>query len=167
MGLCLLLLWGCQGASLDWQRLENPVPAPGFHLQALNGQTIELSDYRGHIVLIEFWATWCGPCRYSMPSLEEIYRRFRDRGVRVLFVNEGESPEVIEKWAGKRFSAPILMDQDASVARSYQVQGLPTLFIINQAGSILYVRSGYRGALERQLTLLLNDLLADGQTPDQ
>ena len=150
---------GCQSSAPDWPRVERSVPAPEFSLPALDGNPIRLSDYRGQVVIMEFWATWCGPCRYSMPSLEHIYRKFQGRGVAVLLINQGESLEQIRTWLPQRITAPILLDRDQALGRRYAIPGLPTLVVVGQQGEILYVRSGYRGGLERDLTWILENLL--------
>lgn len=155
-----LALAGCGPAETDWRALDPPVPAPDFALTALDGGDVRLSELRGHVVLMEFWATWCGPCRYSTPSLEAVYRKYRDQGVRVLLVNEGESPERIRQWAEERFTAPILLDARQTVSRQYRVFGLPTLFVIDQEGQIRYREAGYGGGIEHNLKLILHDLLA-------
>ena len=111
---------------------------------------------------MEFWATWCGPCRYSTPSLEVIYRKYRDRGVAVLLINEQETPEAVHQWAGHRFTATILLDRDGQAARRYGVEGVPQLFLVDQDGRLLYRRQGYGGGLERDLTHLLDGLLNGG-----
>ena len=164
MLLCasLLSLAGCDDAGLgsDWDRLERPVSAPDFTLPQLDGGSVSLSDHRGRVVVMEFSATWRGPCRYSTPSLEVIYQRYRDRGVTVLLINEGETADRIRAWAKKRFTAPILLDQDERVGQHYEVEALPKLFIIDRAGRITYVHEGYGGGLERNLTLVLEELLA-------
>ena len=128
-------------------------------MQQLDGGTVSFADYRGRVVIMEFWATWCPPCRYSTPSLEAIYRRYRDRGVTVLLINEGEPAERVRAWVERRFTAPVLLDTDGRVAQLYQVAGIPRLFIVDQNGQIMYDRSGYRGGLEHNLTLILNELL--------
>ncbi len=158
--LIALVSVGC-GAPLtsEWKRLEPSVPAADFTLEQLDGGPVSLQDYRGRIVVMEFWATWCGPCRMSTPSLEVVYKRFRERGVAVLLVNAGEEPATVRKWAERRFTAPILIDQNGRVGRLYKVQGIPSLFILDQAGQIVYAESGYGGGLERNLTLILEELL--------
>lgn len=159
---CLtLLLVGCGPETTDWQALEPRVSAPDFVLPTLDGRTVKLSDLRGQVVVMEFWATWCGPCRYSTPSLEVIYRKFRDRGVTVLLMNQGEEASQITQWAEKRFTAPILLDQEFRVAKQYGIQGIPRLFVIDREGRIVYDKSGYRGGLESNLTAVLNQLLHD------
>lgn len=157
--LLAALAAGCQSQAPQWPRLNPPVAAPDFTLPQLDAGTVRLSDLRGRVVIMEFWATWCGPCRFSTPSLDVIYRKFRDRGVTVLLINQGETPEKVRTWVNGRFQAPILLDQDTRVAGRYGVQGIPRLFVVNQEGQILYVRSGYGGGLERDLSAILNELL--------
>jgi len=157
-----LVLAGCgpRGIGADWKRIEPGVAAIDFELPQLDGPPVKLSDYRGRVVIMEFWATWCGPCRFSLPSLEVIYKRHRDRGLTVLLINEGEEAEVARRWAAKRFTAPILLDRDQAVGARYRVRGIPRLFIVDRAGNLTYAHDGYGGGLERNLTLILDELLA-------
>jgi peroxiredoxin len=157
----LVALIGCAPDEItsDWHRIEPPVPAAEFSLEQLDGSTVNLSDYRGQVVIMEFWATWCGPCRFSLPSLEVIYKRFRDRGVSVLLINQDEPVDAIRKWAGTRFTAPILLDEGGRVGQRYGVRGIPRLFIIDEDGNLVYAHAGYGGGLERNLTLILEQLL--------
>ena len=126
----------------------------------LDGSPAKLSDYRGRVVIMEFWATWCGPCRFSLPSLEVIYKQYHDRGVTVLLLNQGESGEAVRAWTGRRFTAPILLDADNGVARQYEVESIPRLVVVDQQGRIVYLHQGYGGGLERNLKLILDELLS-------
>lgn len=161
LGVALCVVAGCAPDDItsDWHRIEPRPEAPAFTLTQLDGGEVSLADYRGKVVIMEFWATWCGPCRFSLPSLEVIYKRFRDRGVTVLMINQDEPVEMIRQWAGKRFTAPILLDQDGGVAQRYGVRGIPRLFIIDQDGRLVYAHEGYGGGLERNLSLILEALL--------
>ena len=150
---------GCGPGKTDWSRLDPPVQAPDFTLARLDGGTVTLSDYREKVVIMEFWATWCVPCRYSTPSLEVIYRRYHDRGVAVLLINAGEDANIIREWAEGRFTAPMLLDSERHVRQQYGIQSIPQLFLIDQTGEIIYHRQGYGGGLERNLKLILDDLL--------
>ena len=165
MGISLLALVGCEpeGITSDWKRLESPVPAPDFTLPQIDGGAVHFADLQGRVVIMEFWATWCGPCRFSLPSLEVIYTRYRDRGVSVLLVNEGEAADRVRAWAERRFTAPILLDQRRAVADLYRVAGIPRLFVVDQQGKIMYAHQGYGGGLEHNLTLILDDLLKSGK----
>ncbi len=158
--LSVCSLSGCQPATLTWQPLATPVAALDFTLLALTGGPVTLSGLRGQVVVMEFWATWCGPCQYSSPSLEVISRRFRGRGVTVLLINEGQTAEAVRAWARGRFTTPILLDEGVRVADAYGVNGLPQLFVIDQQGMIRYAESGYTGGLERNLSGVLGHMLA-------
>ena len=166
---CLTLLWvvvcvaGCGPETLgrDWHRVDPPVAAPDFALPQFGGATLRLSDLRGRVVVMDFWATWCGPCRSALPSMEAMFRKYRDRGVTILLINEGESPEQITKWASQRYTAPILLDPGA-VGELYRVRGIPQMFVVNQEGKIVYLHGGYGGGLERSLKLIFEELLAAG-----
>ena len=163
--MALVALLGCGKPSIspEWRRLEPPIDAPGLTLPRLGGGTASLSDYRGRVVILDFWATWCGPCRQSLPSLEVIARRYQARGVTVLLVNLGEPEDRLRDWISKRYTTPILLDQTNAVATAYGVIGIPRTFVINQDGKIVYDHGGYGGGLEDNLTLILKELLA--QTP--
>ena len=135
--------------------------APDFSLQQLDGGTVTLAQLRGRVVVMEFWATWCGPCRFSLPSLEVIHKCYRDRGVAVLLLNQDETPEAVRQWIGTRITAPILLDVGNEVARQYQVDSIPRLFVLDREGRVAYLHQGYGGGLERNLTLILDQLLAE------
>ena len=159
----LLAAIACGRDAPPWPRLDPPIAAPDFTLPQLAAVTVHLADLRGRVVVMEFWATWCGPCRFSTPSLDVIYRKFRDRGATVLLINQGEESEKVRAWVNGRFQAPVLLDQDTRVGWRYGVRGIPRLFIVDQAGQIVYVRSGYGGGLERDLRIILEELLESHQ----
>ena len=164
--LSLLAIAACAPTTVtsDWHRIDPPIASADFTLPQLDGSNVSLAGLRGRIVIMEFWATWCGPCRSSLPSLEIIYKRYRDRGVALLLINQGEPADEVRKWLGGRFTAPILLDQDQRVGRLYRVAGIPRLFIVDKEGQIIYAHGGYGGGLERNLTLILDSLLA-GKAP--
>ena len=162
----VVCLAGCgpETISRDWHRIDPPVPAPGFTLPMLDGGTLSLSELKGKVVVMEFWATWCGPCRSSLPSLEVIYRRYKNRGMTILLINEGEEIPPVRAWLGKRFTAPVLLDRQTEVGSLYRVHGIPRLFVIDQEGRVAFAHEGYGGGLERNLKLVLEELLA-GKVP--
>ena len=156
------MLAGCEptGITDDWRRIEPSVAAEPFTLNALDGSPVTLTALKGRVVVMEFWATWCTPCRFSLPSLEEIGKRYRDRGVSVLLMNVGEEPDSIRKWAEHRYTSLILIDEGGKVADRYGVEGIPRLFIADQAGRLVWAHQGYGGGLEHNLSLVLDELLA-------
>lgn len=117
--------------------------APNFRLAAPDGKLVALSDFRGRPVLLNFWATWCVPCRAEMPMFEEIYRQESTAGFTVLAVNLAEPPAPVVEFSKElRLTFPLLLDQDRSVAAQYKVFGLPASFFIDGQGSIRSVKLG-------------------------
>ena len=157
-----LLAVGCESPGMDsgWRRVDPPRAAPPFTLDQLNGPPVSLSGLKGRIVVMDFWATWCGPCRFSLPSLEVIAKRYRGRGVTVLLVNLDEAPEKVRAWVERRYTTPILLDAGAKVANQYGVQSLPQTFVLDAEGRIVWAHQGYGGGLEDTLSRILDELLA-------
>ncbi len=154
----------CAGCSLEgpaWQALPEPIAAPHFQLQSLKGGVLSLESLRGQVVVMEFWATWCGPCRYTMPSLDLMQKRFAGKGVKVLMINVGENKSKVKAYIKDRFQSTILLDQQDRVAQQYGITAFPSLFIIDQEGMIRYAKRGYKGGLEKQLSRILADLIAE------
>jgi len=111
--------------------------APDFELQSLDGQTFSLSNMQGKPVLLNFWATWCGPCRFEMPLLQEIYEEYSGKGLVLVTVDIGESPSQVEKsLQSQGLSLPVLLDTRAKVATTYNVSGIPTTLFIDKDGII-------------------------------
>ncbi len=133
--------------------------APDFSLLALDGGAGNLRDYRGRTVILNFFATWCGPCRAEMPDLQAVYSELRDEGLVVVGVNQGEKQDRVLAFA-REFSLtfPILRDEDMSVGRKYGVRAFPTTFIIDSRGVIRNVIVGgplTRSTIRRQVEGLL------------
>ena len=120
-------------------------PAPDFTAQDLAGQTVKLGEDRGQkVTVVDFWATWCGPCKMSMPGLQAVLDNFKGQGVEVLSVNEGESPEQAGSYIkSKAYGFHVLLDPDSAIGASYGVTGIPTLVVVDQAGIVRWIRIGY------------------------
>jgi len=133
-------------------------PAPDFVLTDLNGQTLQLSDLQGKVVLLNFWATWCAPCEAEMPTLEDRYKTFSGNGFQVLGVNaDDEKIETIQGFLERvPVSFPILLDPGLTVSDLYRVRGLPTTYLIDREGVVRAVQAGYLsdGQLDRYLSEL-------------
>jgi thiol-disulfide isomerase/thioredoxin len=111
--------------------------APDFVLANTNGQPIRLSDLRGKVVLVNFWATWCIPCRQEMPAIAAVYAAHRGQDFTVLEVNEQESPDVVRAFAEQIGGVPpVVLDRDGSVMRQYRLQGLPDSFLVDRQGNV-------------------------------
>ncbi|HSD51810.1 MAG TPA: TlpA disulfide reductase family protein [Candidatus Methylomirabilis sp.] len=141
-----------QGVILDSPPMQVKAPgqrngaAPEFVLADLGGNRVRLSDHRGHVVLLNFWATWCPPCRAEMPSMEKLYQAYRDRGLVILAISgdrTGQSTvEVFVQEVGVTF--PILLDPANEVFAQYGVRGLPTSFLLDRQGRIVSAEAGAR-----------------------
>jgi cytochrome c biogenesis protein CcmG/thiol:disulfide interchange protein DsbE len=108
-----------------------------FSLDDTSGQRIKLSDLRGHPVVINFWASWCPPCRQELPALQSAYQRFHDQGVILLGVNVRESAEAVQNFAPQfGLTFPLLLDQDGAVSERYQVRGTPTTVFLDAEGIV-------------------------------
>ncbi len=124
---------------------DKTVPSINFKLENIEGIEKELTDYRGKVVFLNFWATWCGPCRYEMPSMEKLYKEFKDDGLEILAINLGESaPDVGEFMEEYKLSFPALLDTDRSVSLKYGVRSIPTTYLIGRDGNILGMAVGAR-----------------------
>jgi peroxiredoxin len=134
-------------------------PAPEFSLVARGGSAASPAAYAGKVVLVDFWATWCEPCRSSFPEYQALLGRYADRVV-VLGISEDDDAEGIDRFAaetGARF--PLAWDGDKSVAQRYQINGMPTLFIIDASGLVRFVHSGFRPGDEEQIGAAIDSLL--------
>ncbi len=113
--------------------------APDFVLSDLHGRTHRLSDYRGKIVFLNLWATWCPPCREEMPSMEQLYRRLQGDSFVMLAVSQDEDPAISVRPFVEQLhlSFPILLDPDGKVPPNYGVTGYPETFVIDRSGSVI------------------------------
>ena len=137
--------------------------AKEFVLKDIDGKEFRLSQYRGKVVLVNFWATWCPPCREEMPSMDRAYEQLKKSGIIILAINIGEDEDTIFKFtADYPVSFPLLMDQDSSVINQWPVTGLPTTYVVDPNGHIVYRAIGSREwddeALLKKLNALKNNL---------
>jgi peroxiredoxin len=119
--------------------------APDFELKDPDGNTHRLADLRGKPVIVNFWATWCPPCREEMPSMQRAWEQVRDEGIVMLAINVGEDEDTIFQFTANypvEFALP--MDTDASVVQSWPIRGLPTTFVVDTEGRLAYRAVGGR-----------------------
>lgn len=130
----------------DFGMVEDPVPAPAFTLEDLAGHQTGLADFTGRVVVVNFWATWCVPCREEMPHLEGLWRTYRDRGLVVVGVSEdrGGAKRVRKYVARMGLTFPVLLDPKGGVGRAYRVTGLPATVLIGRDGRLAARVIGYR-----------------------
>src|ERR1700683_3707906 len=120
-------------------------PAPQFTLNGLSGVQGALSQYKGQVVMVNFWATWCGPCQQEMPLLDQMYKKYKPAGCTLIGVNvDKEAPAVKELLTRKPVSFPVLLDPANQVSKAYHVDEMPSSVIIDRKGEIRYVHRGYK-----------------------
>lgn len=129
-----------------------------FTLGSLDGDPIALADYEGEVIIMNFWATWCPPCRAEMPGINNFYEAYRDEGLVVLAINEEEPAETVRPFIElNEFSFPVLLDIEGRVAQQYSTRSFPTTFIIDRNGVIQHVQTGEIS--ERELEKIVLPLL--------
>jgi len=118
--------------------IERGSVAPGFTLERLDGGPVSLADQRGRVVLVNFWATWCEPCKEEMPAMERLYEEHRDAGFELLAISVGEKPEPVRAFRDSlELSFPILLDPDKSVSRAYQTYRFPESYLVDREGVVV------------------------------
>ena len=140
--------------------VENGQSAPEFDLAGRTGN-VKLSDYKGKTVYLDFWASWCGPCKQSFPWMNEMHARYGGKGLRIVAVNVDQKTDEAKAFLKDNAAAfDVAFDQSGKTPRSYAVKGMPTSILIGPDGKVLLVHSGFRddnrGELERQIELALN-----------
>ncbi len=137
-------------------------PAPDFALKSASGENLRLSEYRGDVVMINFWATWCGPCRQEMPLLDELYVRYQRVGFNLLGVNidddTGRAMKMIDEL-GVTF--PVLFDSRKEVSKLYDVAAMPVTLLVDREGRIRYVHHGYKAGYEDKYLDQIRSLLRE------
>jgi peroxiredoxin len=154
-----------------WVMLAMPVsaalPAPGseppdFTLASSTGRNVRLKELRGQVVLINFWATWCGPCRQEMPLLNRLHERYHKTGFALLGVNiddKSASAEIMARKLDVRF--PLLFDTNKRVSRLYDVDAMPSTLIVDRDGKVRYVHRGFVPGVERKYEEQIRALLKE------
>ena len=130
---------------------SSSAPAPDFSLPSNLGKTVNLSQFKGQVVMINFWATWCGPCRQEMPLLESIYKKYNKMGFTMLGVNVEPDSKPAEAWLKETpVSFPVLFDKESKVSTLYKVSGMPSTVIIDRKGNVQFIHRGYKAGDENE-----------------
>ncbi|HEY0921249.1 TlpA disulfide reductase family protein [Rheinheimera pacifica] len=125
--------------------------APDFTLKALDGNNLRLAEQRGDIMLINFWASWCGPCIQEMPALDKLAQKYQMLGVQVWGVNVENDSSAAKAYLSKvQVAFPILFDVDNSVSKDYRVEAMPTTVILDKDGKVRSVHRGYKPGYEKK-----------------
>ncbi len=136
--------------------------APDFTLKTADGQNLRLNEMRGQVVMVNFWATWCGPCRVEMPHLARLYDKYRSSGFTLLAVNVDDDPRTGAGAAAKMgLKFPVLLDVDKRVVRQYDLGSMPATVLIDRDGRVRYLHRGYRDGYEATYESQLRELLKE------
>lgn len=160
--ILIVLLSGLCVIGLAAAAEQSQGPAPDFTLKSSGGENLKLSELRGQVVLINFWASWCGPCRKEMPLLDQLYQQYKPLGFTILGVNVEEDPAQARTLLGKiPVSFPILFDATNAVSKQYNVVAMPTTVIVDRNGNMRYLHKGYmpgyEDAYQQQVRALLTE----------
>jgi thiol-disulfide isomerase/thioredoxin len=126
-------------------------PAPKFQLQSMAGQAVSLEQFKGKVVMINFWASWCGPCRTEMPILEKLQAKYKPMGFAMVGVNVEPDSRLAVNWLKDTpVTFPILFDTKSEVSKLYQVAGMPTTVIVDRKGNLRWLHRGYKPGDENE-----------------
>ena len=146
---------------LDLIKPSRAQAAKDFTVPSPNGKTLQLADYKGKVVFLNFWATWCPPCKEEMPAMERLYQRYKERGLVILALSvdtEG-APIVVPFVKEYKLTFPVGLDPKMSVAERYGVRGLPTSFLVDQQGALVALALGPREWNGKSAHALIDSLL--------
>jgi peroxiredoxin len=137
-------------------------PAPDFTLKNMQGQNINLTEQRGNIIVINFWASWCGPCRKEMPVLQELQDKYQDLGIQVWGINvEQENQAGRDFLANLDLSFPIFFDATNKLSATYQVDAMPTTVIVDRDGIVRYVYRGFKDGYGKKYAKAIKKLIRE------
>jgi peroxiredoxin len=136
--------------------------APDFTLSAQSGKPVALTQYKGQVVMLNFWASWCGPCRQEMPLLDSIYKKYNKVGFTMIGVNVEPDPKAANVWLKQTpVSFPILYDTDSKVSTLYGVAGMPSTVIIDRKGNVRMIHRGYKPGDEEEYLSSIRSLMRE------
>lgn len=145
---------------LDIQKVTPPMEAPEFTTEMLDGKKVSLQDFRGKVVFLNFWASWCVPCREEMPAMEELYQAFKDKGFVVVAVNVKESQQQAAAFVKElKVTYPILLDPKGEVSILYGAWALPLTYLIDRKGIVVGRAFGPRAWAGKEARQLIAQLL--------
>jgi peroxiredoxin len=136
--------------------------APDFTLTAQTGKPVELTQFKGQVVMLNFWASWCGPCRQEMPLLDSIYKKYNKAGFTMIGVNVEPDSKAANDWLKQTpVSFPVGYDKDSKVSRLYDVSGMPSTVIIDRKGNLRYLHHGYKPGDESEYLNSIRSLIRE------
>jgi len=159
-GLCLTL---CFLLPRCVKKPDVPSSAPDFTLKTVHGQEIILSSLKGKVILLDFWATWCGPCKESIPHLIHLYRNYRDKGFELIgmSMDKADQIELVRRFIGSmEIPYPVIITPE-EVAKNYKVTGFPTTILIDRQGKVREKIIGFNNGIAKQLVAKVEELTSE------
>ncbi|NVJ61709.1 MAG: TlpA family protein disulfide reductase [Gammaproteobacteria bacterium] len=148
--------------SLSSLAKEVKEPAPDFTLKSMSGENVKLSELRGNVVMINFWASWCGPCRQEMPLLDDFYKKYNKLGFVLLGVNvEEDSSKAAGYLKEVPVSFPILYDNTNKVSKMYDIDAMPSTVLVDREGNMRFLHRGYKPGDENEYKRLMKKLMRE------
>ncbi len=137
-------------------------PAPDFTLKSISGKNLKLSEFAGNVVLINFWASWCGPCLQEMPLLNAIHKKYEPLGFTVLGINVEEQSDKARAFLAERgVDFPILLDNKNEVSKLYDLVAMPTTVVVDRDGNMRFLHKGYSPGDEAQYSKMVKELVRE------
>ena len=165
MGLTVCLLWIANAGAAGFET-RAASPAPELKAHDLTGASRTLADYRGKVVLLNFWATWCPPCQREMPSLERLRTKMAGRPLEIVAISSAETPGEVNAYLSKmKLGFPVLLDTDSSNTRRWKVFALPTTFVLDAKGRVRHVLTGPAEWDEGEALAVAESMLAELPAP--
>ncbi|MBI5681605.1 MAG: TlpA family protein disulfide reductase [Deltaproteobacteria bacterium] len=142
------------------EEIKEKPPAAEFTLKSLDEKMVSIKDFRGKVILLNFWATWCPPCKFEMPEMESLYKKYKDKGLVMLAVDIQESPNTVKKFIQKNgYTFTVLLDSDGDVSRLYNAVYIPITYIIDKNGKLIGKAAGAREWSGAPINSLIEELL--------
>ena len=162
MRSCSVALAALVVVSSGWLGAESPKSAPDVALRSADGTAVQLAAYKGKVLLVDFWASWCAPCKTSFPALDAIYREYQPRGLEVLAVNLDEERRSADAFLSAHpHRMTVLFDPGGTAPVAFGVRGMPTSFVIDKTGTIRFTHMGYSGDVEVRYRQEITQLLSE------
>ena len=136
--------------------------APNFTLKSLRGDNFKLSEHRGEVIMLSFWATWCEVCQQGMPVLNELYLRYRDEGFTLFSINtQKDKAKVRKALRNMQIAFPVLFDETHEVSKQYEVEDMPSTYIIDRDGNLRYMHNGFAPGYEDVFQKQVRELMEE------
>jgi len=136
--------------------------APNFTLKSLRGENIKLSEHRGEVIMLNFWATWCDKCKENFPVLNDIYLKYRDQGFTLLSINTQDEEDLkkVQSWLkGRKVAHPVLLDTAHIVSDKYEVADMPSTYLLDRDGELRYVHNGFKEGYQDEVLKQVRELM--------